>query len=290
MSDDDSIDKLEALLERVRSRNRPPSDPPPLLDAAADLEVPTPIAAFLPSPLPPEPSTPHQMEVATPVSAFRPSSMPPSSAPSTQPLGPRRDTLRPGLAPGLFGLGPQEPPRMRPLDAPPPFEPPPMEVVELDVESIPSVPPPPHSGPLSAREDGGGGPPAEALESRSRLVSAPPLAAESAEAHDPSAPVLEIASAEISATELEALDADRPPTSSRRPISMEAKMNEPDDAPLHEPPPESGKLLAAAPAIELEGVKPSLTPRPEVAVFVGTAGGKLAATTFGDVLDEALTL
>jgi len=72
---------------------------------------------------------------------------------------------------------------------------------------------------------------------------------------------------------------------------MEEKMNEPEDAvPLHTPPPASGKLLAAAPAIELESVQANLPPRVEVAVFVTGSRGEGTGTSFGELLDDALSL
>jgi hypothetical protein len=273
VSDDDDVTKLEALLERAMKTRTPGQAPPALTDEAdwkGPLDAPTPVTAFMPSSIPPPPSSdPDLLDRPTPITPFVPSSIPP--APSTQRgTEPRRPTLRPGTAPGLFGLVPP--------DSPPP-DPPPMEVVELEVDSIPSVPPPPASGP-------------DPLESRSRLVSAPPVALDPAEPHVPSSPSIEVAAAEISATELAALEADHMPTSSRRPISMEAKMNDAgDDAiPLHTPPPASGKLLAAAPAIELEAVHPELPPQAEVALFVGGPRSEVLQKTFGELLDEALLL
>jgi hypothetical protein len=310
VSDDDHIDKLEALLERVRGRPRDPNPPPPApetpvstIDVAA-LDIATPVPAPNPAPAP---VAPNGLDVPTPVHAFMPSSIPPpSSEPSTQPVGPRRDTLRPGNSPGLFGLGPPDTSRVRPMEPPPPapadaapaqgYEAPPMEVVELDIDPNPSVPPPPVSGHVVESWDTGRAtiPHEEPFESRSRLVSAPPAApSEPVEPSEPpvaSSPILEVASAEISATELEARE--RAPTSSRRPISMEEKMNEPDDyaTALHAPPPESGKLPTAAPAIELQAVQPELPPRADVAVFVTAPKGELARTTFGELMDDALSL
>jgi hypothetical protein len=56
----------------------------------------------------------------------------------------------------------------------------------------------------------------------------------------------------MSPGDLAALEDDRPPSSSRRPISLEEKMAEEDDAvPLHPPPPKSGRLPAASPSIEM---------------------------------------
>jgi hypothetical protein len=90
-------------------------------------------------------------------------------------------------------------------------------------------------------------------------------------------------------------------------------MNELDDdvVPLHSPPPASGKLPAASPSIELEelraqqsqsaprhtgpeleleAVRAELPARDEVPLFVGSARRDLAATTFGELLDEALSI
>jgi hypothetical protein len=185
-----------------------------------------------------------------------------------------------------------------------------MEVVELEVDPDPSIPPPslaPTSG-------------AEVLESRSRLVSAPPVALEHDEEDGPpggydsaaSDPTIEIAAAEVSRLELEAIEAseadevsERAPTSSRRPISLEEKMSEPDDVPLHTPPPESGALPAASPAIDVGFEPPAAPPAPtamaapraiqvaptqvEVAAFVGHAPDA-TASSFGDLLDATLAL
>jgi hypothetical protein len=193
----------------------------------------------------------------------------------------------------------------------------------------------------------------EGLSSRSRLVSAPPVALDAVDDfHDDSAdlmedddedeeeeeepfalsvpvpghaasdPTIEAAPAEVTQAEMDAIAADeeseRAPTSSRRPISMEAKMSEleEDSPPLHAPPPASGKLPTASPAIEIEPVEsqpmpvaaiaavatPSaklaresvraeaLPPQAEVAVFVGRTPSDLAAKTFGDLLDATLAL
>jgi hypothetical protein len=187
-----------------------------------------------------------------------------------------------------------------------------MEVIELEVDPDPSIPPPPVSGTLmeafgAPYPDGPSGslPVEEALESRSRLVSAPPLPLEPLDVgdeppgHAPSDPTIEVAAAEVSRAELEALEADRAPTSSRRPISMEEKMNELDDVvPLHTPPPESGRLPAATPAFDL-GFEPEPAPHvvraepdpgADVAVFVGGPPGTSDVKTFGELLDDALSL
>ncbi len=189
--------------------------------------------------------------------------------------------------------------------APDPPEPPPMEVVELEIDPDPSIPPP-SLAPVSG---------AEVLESRSRLVSAPPVALDQDEEDGPpggyddaaSDPTIEVAAAEVSRLELEAIEAseadeahDRAPTSSRRPISLEEKMSEPDDVPLHTPPPESGALPAVSPAIDV-GFEPApaVMPAPraipmapkqvEVAAFVGHAPDA-TAPSFGDLLDATLAL
>jgi hypothetical protein len=295
VSDDDDIKALLERARKTRTASQVPPPPPPSDDAdwRGPLDAPTPVAAFLPSSIPPPPSSlPNPLDVPTPVTAFMPSSIPP--APSTQPTPePRRPTLRPGTAPGLFGIVPPEPSHARPV------EPPPREVVELEVDSVSSIPAPPAAGPVLDRPDRGadaapnGLPTEDPLESRSRLVSAPPVSLEASEPQaPPSEPTLEVVSAEISATELAALEADRSPTSSRRPISMEEKMNDAgDDAvPLHTPPPESGKLRAAAPTIELEAVQPDLPPRADVALFVGGPRSESPQKTFGELLDEALSL
>ena len=141
----------------------------------------------------------------------------------------------------------------------------------------------------------------EALESRSRLVSAPPQPVETSEPRPPSDPTIEVAAAEVSRTELEEIEEERAPSSSRRPITMETKMNELEDEawespagdeapPLHTPPPESGKLPAASPALELEAVHPELPARTEVAVFVASPRSELAEKSFGELLEDALSL
>jgi hypothetical protein len=142
----------------------------------------------------------------------------------------------------------------------------------------------------------------------------------------PSDPTIEVAAAEVSRAELEALAEDEePPSSSRRAITIEEKMKELDDdvAALHPPPPESGRLPTALPTFELafepeansirleEVAEPSdvgtvraeATERAEVivtraeppeeaevAVFVTPTRTGPSVKTFGDVLDEALSL
>jgi hypothetical protein len=204
----------------------------------------------------------------------------------------------PPLAHGPPPLPPFPPPeaevsRIRAVDALLDAAPP--DVIEVDLEPEPSVPPPPPAStreppgstqeppgstrepPASTREPPPGGPFAEErLESRSRLVSAPPLDAdddvESVGEDDLVVPgserTIEHDVEPDHAPEREPAlfddgdratvlfgDADaRAPGSSRRPISLEEKMleSEDDDAPpLHVPPPESGKLPAATPAIDL---------------------------------------
>jgi hypothetical protein len=134
-----------------------------------------------------------------------------------------------------------------------------------------------------------------------------------------------VAAAEVSRAELDALEEQEPPSSSRRPITIEEKMSELDDevAPLHTPPPESGRLPAALPTFELafepEAAAGAEAPdrtdkstvrieateeRPEmsviraelpsdhaeVAVFVNRPRSYPGAKTFGEVLDDALSL
>jgi hypothetical protein len=167
-----------------------------------------------------------------------------------------------------------------------PIEPPPMEVIELDLEPDPTIPPP--SMEPSSRE----------LESRSRLVSAPPVTLEDEEVH---AMPTAAASGPVNLAGPDA-DIDEPaPSSSRRPISVEEKLKQlaEDDDAVHVPPPESGKV-PAAPIINLD--EPDVTPplRPEtaratlpdaaeVASFIGdTPRGE--AVTFGALLDATLAL
>jgi hypothetical protein len=176
-----------------------------------------------------------------------------------------------------------------------------MEVIELEVDPDPSIPPPP----ISSVPDGAFGRTGEdaPFESRSRLVSAPPVALDGLDEPAPGAasdPTIEVAAAEVSRAELDALEGDDgAPSSSRRPISLEEKMSERDEdvVPLHAPPPESGKLPTAAPTIEL-GFEPPLakevtraTPAPQanVASFVGRAPAP-SAKTFGELLDDTLSL
>lgn len=397
MNDDPRIAHLEALLARIRSRKRPPRGSPYLPDArprrTSPLEIPTPLAAFRPSPLPnahPAPSP---------------------AVPAAPPSRPKYASRPEVPVAGLYAKGSVESPYAQPEGElswpPPPVEPesrpepaplktdsvPPMAVVELDVDPDPSIPPPPLapappvSASRSAADDAsaeGSGPASrrtveEPLESRSRLVSAPPVAAldsgdgvdsgdaiepldaleplgtleplepmEPLEPHDimepldlgteprpPAAsdPTIEVAAAEVSRTELDALAEDEePPSSSRRPITIEEKMSELDDdvAPLHTPPPESGRLPAALPTFELAfepqanalrveevstASEPTTIPadapaakardarehgdvtvvraeppeETEVAVFV-TGRGAAGAKTFGEILDDALSL
>jgi hypothetical protein len=201
-----------------------------------------------------------------------------------------------------------EPSQVRAID------PPPMEVIELDLEPDPSIPPPS----IEAPHD-------DAFESRSRLVSASPVTPEGDESRAAlrgavSEPTLEVSEpADLSSAELEAIE-EPAPSSSRRPITVEEKLlqlAEEDDA-VHVPPPESGKL-PAAPILNLEdpdgtGVlrrpaeeKPTTAPAPtatsaepevvraeaakttEVAAFVGKAPAP-KPSTFGELLDLALRL
>jgi hypothetical protein len=360
VSTDDRIAMLEALLARVKSRDRTNANG----GASAGTNGTKPHAddeAVL-SPLPASP-----LDVPTPMGAFRPSSVPPPPAGFTP--DPPRYTSRPE-APALFSAKPVAPSTRAPSDASldqtlveaatssrriapraepsgvRAVEPPPMEVIELDVDPDPSLPPPSVS-PMSVSPVSGASRSEEGLESRSRLVSAPPLALDaldpldaidgddddlmdddededeepfalSAPGHAASDPTIEAAPAEVSEAEMDAIEAaDRAPSSSRRPISMEDKMSElEDDAPpLHTPPPASGKLPAASAAIDLEPLdsQPMLVAAPalasvpapkitresvraeplapmEVAVFVGRAPSDLASKTFGDLLDATLAL
>jgi hypothetical protein len=421
---DERIAHLEALLARIRSRKRPPRANPYLPDPrprrTSPLEIPTPLAAFRPSPLP----------NAQPVA--------PTAVPAPPPSRPKHASRPEVPVPGLYAKGSLESPYAQPEGElswpPPPVEParvasesvspswdvlsetresreahesrpepapprtdsvPPMAVVELEVDPDPSSPPPPLASapPVSAAsriaaDDASveGSAPAsrrtveEPLESRSRLVSAPPVAAldsadgvdsgdtiEPLDALDPldtleplepiepldvmepldlgtdprppaaSDPTIEVAAAEVSRAELDALAEDEePPSSSRRPITIEEKMSELDDdvAPLHTPPPESGRLPAALPTFELafepqvnalrleelptaselttvradapEAAKAAKArdarehgdvtvvraeppEETEVAVFV-TGRGAAGAKTFGEILDDALSL
>jgi hypothetical protein len=182
--------------------------------------------------------------------------------------------------------------------------------VELEVDPDPSVPPP-SMAPVSGH--------AEPLESRSRLVSAPPAKLE-LELDDsdpdpeppskPSDPTIEVAAAEVSGMELAAIEeaeSERAPASSRRPISIEAKMAEPveEEAPLHTAPRESGAHRAAVPALDV-GFEPIpappaapspaheaifATPAPaQVASFVGQTSAGRSPKSFGELLDDALSL
>ncbi len=337
MTIDEQIAKLEALLALVRSRSRAKSLPPATNGAKVEAALaPARLPKLEPSPElprpPPAPPPPPQspLDVPTPMAGFRPSPVPPapspSVAPEARPPSVPKVSQRPEAPP--FFLTPLRTAAQKPVAAPVPsappaplappessqvrpHEPPPMEVVELEVDPDPSIPPPslvPVSG-------------AEVLESRSRLVSAPPVALEQDEEDGPpggydsaaSDPTIEIAAAEVSRTELEAIEAseadeageghDRAPTSSRRPISLEEKMSEPDDVPLlHTPPPESGALPAASPAIDVGFEPPAAPPavpapraiqaaptQVEVAAFVGRAPDA-TAPSFGDLLDATLAL
>ncbi len=370
---------LEALLARVRSRDRASAGPNASANASASASANASAngsangngngARAYEDDSSSGPASP--LDVPTPMAAFRPSPVPPP------PLGAERGSFAPSAprfsqrpeAPQIFAAKPTAPPTRAPSDAsidqtlveastssrrlpprPEPsgvraVEPPPMEVIELDVDPDPSIPPPsvsPVSG--SAKSE-------EGLESRSRLVSAPPVALGSGDrgdddlgdddvgdddgaelldddedeepfalsvppGHAASDPTIEAVPAEVSQAEMDAIEeADRAPTSSRRPISMEEKMSEleEDSPPLHSPPPASGKLPAASPALELEPLdsqpmpiaapvavaSPRLTrealradplPQTEVAVFVGRTPSDLAAKTFGDLLDATLAL
>jgi hypothetical protein len=220
-----------------------------------------------------------------------------------------------------------------------------MHVVELEIDPEPlsePLPAPESFSELSlpgdrpsqaAAADTGPAAVDETLESRSRLVAAAPLL-EDEDGSAASDPTIEVAAAEVSSAELIALQGlpedEEAPSSSRRPISLEQKMREPEEeAPLHLPPPESGKLPAASPAIDLtlpaESRARETPPEPpapmrearearaeaertvagasvhaatkvealaevQVASFVGVPPNADAMKTFGEILDEALAL
>jgi len=337
VSTDDRIAMLEALLARVKSRTRdrtlltngttPHADD----DVAAGLpasprDVPTPMAPVRPSPLPPPPLS--TGGASQPPSAPRFSQRPeaPPLSFSAKPLAFESSeassferTLQEVGTQIRRAAPPAEPSRVRAV------EPPPMEVVELDVDPDPSIPPPSIPPPASVPPISANG--EDPFESRSRLVSAPPAPFEMTgltqlddvfedepfELSSPASdPTIEAAPAEVSQAELDAIEeADRAPSSSRRPISMEDKMSELEDSiPLHTPPPESGKLPAASPAIELHlDAQPASAPVPvaapalarealrgdplsqtEIAVFLGRTPSDVPAKTFGDLLETTLSL
>lgn len=341
MNLDDRIAKLQALLARVQGRSRSPhranggpnggpaAPPVPVVPAVVLREAPAPpLSASLavtaappppvltavppspPQPFAPAPSAP-RVRVATPV----------------EPLFAHEELPLPTLPPPR-----PEHSGVRVVD------PPPMPVVELDVDPDPlpePLPPPESFSDLSLPGDrpsqaADAGPAAadETLESRSRLVAAAAVVEED-EGAAASDPTIEVAAAEVSSAELVALQGlaedIEAPSSSRRPISLEQKMSEPEEeAPLHPPPPESGKLPAASPAIDLTLPEPrprEAAPEPvrearkeaeapaapapretaakaspasheeaQVARFVGVPPNADAMKTFGEILDEALAL
>jgi hypothetical protein len=349
VKDDDRIAKLQALLARVRSRSRAPRTPggpyPPRAPVRpGPLEIATPMAAFRPSPLPPP-------EALATTSPPQPEPLP---LPIALPLPPIQTTYatRPEVPSGLFVTPQPHPSGVRAV------EPPPMEVIELEIDPDPSMPPPPVSGPRDDHDaslDDFSSAPGERpsgpllaetrFESRSRLVSALPAALAAFEpleapqpldsldsldpldqldpaldppGHVPSDPTIEVAAAEVSRAELDALEAEHAPSSSRRPISMDEKMSElDDDVPLYNAPPESGRLPAVSPTFDLTFVEPTFaeatepgatsairaerpavtrvpglpgTTESDVAVFVGAAPSGATPTTFGELLDDALSI
>ncbi len=336
MIDTERIAKLQALLERVQSRSHaprraalrtPPARPSVLEDVVARASLPSPIASAPPPPLPAitaavPPAVPPLTEFFELPSPSLPPSppAPPTAAPA--PPAPPSPPVRPKHAPrpevpaGLFSAG-----RLEPTSSPTeiaaarngvwsPPDPPPMEVIELEVDPDPSLPPPPFDD--ASFEDTRPGDLAPVvsfpapLESRSRLVVADAIADESPaplESEPPapaSDPTIEVAAVEVSQREIEALEEELAPSSSRRPISLEEKMSEVDDAPLHAAPPESGSLPAAVPAIDLafereaeaEAKRTHAEPdvRAQVAVFLPASPPAPAAKTFGELLDAALSL
>jgi hypothetical protein len=288
-----------------------PSPPPPpsakVLSSGPSAKLPSP-APFAPLPTPnnaffplgpPRTPPPPDRPSATPAKPQAPSStIAPPDASIDQTLADA------AAAPALLRRVPRaEPSSVRAVQPPPG----PMEVIELDIDPDPSIAPP-----MSGGHE-------EPLESKSRLVSAPPALGRELDDDDllarpqPSDPTIEVGNVELGQAELASFDDEPAPTSSRRPISMEEKMSELDDAPpLHAAPPESGRLPAANPAIELEldmastGVhklqamldaertgelveRTRASERAAVAEFVGAAPTS-AAATFGEMLDEALQL
>ena len=328
MSEDERIALLEALLARVLSRSRAVLSAPALAGA--------PIQGSSAAPSTTAPATPPPIRPKYSGRPELPAGLFATSQPNSFPTLLDSDRWSPPTPP------PE--PRVRNGSHAAPAGPPPMEVVELEVDPEPAFTPAPRVPPESrdVAEPPAVPPP---LESRSRLVAAspapeardddgafdeddepslaPPASAPSLVASDPTIAdaervrPIDAATAEAS---LEAIEAT--PSSSRRPISLETKMNEPDDdvAPLHSPPPKSGPLPAALPTFDLsmepieseassvnvvtrvngtvpapEESRPSvvrteMNARQDVALIVPPARPTPAAKTFGELLDEAFDL
>ena len=285
--------------------------PPPsakMLSSGPSAKLPSP-APFAPLPTPNNAFFPLSPPRTPPPTPERPSATPSKPQAPSSTIAPPDASIDQTLAdaaaaPTLLRRIPRaEPSSVRAVEPPPG----PMEVIELDIDPDPSIAPP-----MSGGHE-------EPLESKSRLVSAPPSLDRELDDDDllarpqPSDPTIEVGNVEVGHAELASFDDEPAPTSSRRPISMEEKMSELDDAPpLHAAPPESGRLPAANPAIELDldtastGVhklhamleaersaelveRTRASERPAVAQFVGSAP-TAGASTFGEILDEALQL
>jgi hypothetical protein len=332
VSPDARIAKLEALLAQIKKRSAEPRTraASPTAPEPAPVPVPVPeIATPIPPPIP--------SAIPLPVPAELPPAFLPTAAPPA-PLLEARDTLapipheaehdatipeRPAAAPAPR---PPEPSRVRAIDTA--FgEPPPMELIELEIEE-PSVPPPPM--PEADRRVSE----TEIFESRSRLVTAAPVALPEAPDDDeslrqtpapeppPSEPTLPLGDARAaSAASLDEIEEEEAaPSSSRRPISVEEKLKQlAEDDGVHVPPPESGRQPAVPPiplafAPDETGVRRSddllqptriapdaARPTPisgnaldaaaseSVAAFVGKPPSPRPAT-FGDLIDQALKL
>jgi hypothetical protein len=316
----ETLARLEMLLVRVRSRADEPRDTrkhPPAVGpvAAAPVALAAPFTGAPPS---------DEIEALT---------IPPPPAPPPRPLAPLAAPPAPAPPP-LAALAPPAPPPppvaalAPPAPAPPPSAPPPA--------AAPASAPPPMRAALRTEADVvvdvdvdvmqegvgdtviGVAPEeatlGESLDSRERLVVAEPLIGAVIEIPPPEslgeAPLDLLAVVE---------EAEEPPLSSRRAVEpgpeerleeMAFGAEEPSP-PRHTPPPESGRLPAAPPAIELdadvtgvreappmvtrareltpESTRAELTPHDAVADIVGEAQ-RFAPPTFAALLDASLAL
>ncbi len=251
MSPEERIAKLEALLERVTRRRAEPRDEgagPSLARVAATGEVHW--------PFPPRPPAPVREAPRTPI-----------------PLGEDVTLLERTLV-TVVDAPPRapEPSRVRAIEAIETSfaEPPPVEHMDLELETDTSLVPPSDRDPFASEP--------HLLESRSRLVAATPERAFDRpgslgleedltstptpltprgldEARDASTSATDFAPRAVGPSVIDGLDElDEPaPASSRRPITLEEKMSElegEDDA-LHAAPPASGRQ-PAVPPIDLD--------------------------------------
>jgi hypothetical protein len=230
------IARLEALLARIRSRAE---EPRPVRTAAA-----------------------HAAPAAATQAAF---SAPAAPAPRAEPSKPTMPSDHPSIVDDELGEWPTRPPPAPLANA--------LNEAAGVRPRVPPAPPAPAAEEL-VPERAAPEKPEKAYESRERLVAAPSVVPEEV-AHSPavdagaaSAPEVEAIIEEDSSIDADVVEAgedsalEEAPASSRRTVTQQPEeriaqiafgADEPAREPLHTPPPESGRLPAAAAAIDFDG-------------------------------------